>query len=195
MHLRLSAFRDNVHFNTFRPSSLRLSDRPVWHIFTSIYPKKLRITVYFDPWPSTIVLDRPIWLEWLSGLTQDFPLLDGPSAVTRPSTLIQFIVLNKDRSLSLLWAVHFGPDSNIMYKLTMYYRPYIFDRGENKFEKYFFLRKEQCSWLRCFLFSFCSCSQSQKFFMFLFCSCSRTRTSSRTCSRTTCVFFHPCHRV
>ena len=128
-------------------------------------------------------------------VTQDFPLLDGPSAVTRPSTLIQFIVLNKDRSLSLLWAVHFGPDSNIMYKLTMYYRPYIFDRGENKFEKYFFLRKEQCSWLRCFLFSFCSCSQSQKFFMFLFCSCSRTRTSSRTCSRTTCVFFHPCHRV
>ena len=42
-----------------------------------------------------------------------------------------------------------------------------------------------------FLFSFCSCSQCQKFFVFLFCPCSRTRTSSRTCSRTTCVFFHP----
>ena len=71
-------------------------------------------------------------------------------------------------------------------------RPYIFDRGENEFEKYFFRRKEQCSWLQCFLFSFCSCSQFQNFFIFLFCSCSRTRTSSRTCSRTTCVFFHPC---
>jgi len=79
----------------------------------------------------------------------------------------------------------------ISWQCTIVYRPYIFDRGENKFEKYFFLRKEQCSWLRCFLFSFCSCSQFQKFFMFLFCSCSRTRTSSRTCSRTTCVFFHP----
>ena len=46
-----------------------------------------RMTVYFDPWPSTIVLDRPLWLKWPSSLAQDRPLLDGPSTFARPSTL------------------------------------------------------------------------------------------------------------
>ena len=48
---------------------------------------------YLDPWPSTLIQDRPIqlkrpftivedhplWLKWPSTLTQDCPVLDGPS--------------------------------------------------------------------------------------------------------------------
>jgi len=52
-----------VQFDIFGPSSLTLSDRPLWlfstvHFDTLTYPEGpstfSRMTVYFDPWPSTL---------------------------------------------------------------------------------------------------------------------------------------------
>ena len=77
----------SVHFGTFGPLTLELLNRPVWlfwtvHFDTSIYPEGpstfCRITVYFDPWQSTLtqktVHYRPLWLKWPS----TFTLLDRP---------------------------------------------------------------------------------------------------------------------
>ena len=81
----------SVHFDTFRPSTLILLDRSLRHFDSSEGPSTFsRMTVCFDPWPSTLVRQTVhFWMD-------------------RP--------LSRDCPLSPFWAVHFETNSSLSGK-------------------------------------------------------------------------------